>query len=50
MELLGPNLNDLMKMCGGRFSLSTTLILAMQMVFNILKLVPKKIIILVHTF
>lgn len=32
MELLGPNLNDLMKMCGGKFSLNTTIYLAMQIV------------------
>ena len=32
MELLGPNLGDLMKMCGGKFSLETTLFLAMQIV------------------
>jgi hypothetical protein len=33
MELLGPNLSDLMKICGGKFSLSTTILLAMQIVF-----------------
>lgn len=33
-ELLGPNLNDLMNMCGGKFSLITTLYLAMQIVYH----------------
>lgn len=33
MELLGPNLGELLKMCGGKFTLGTTLVLAMQIVF-----------------
>lgn len=36
MELLGPNLNDLMKMCGGKFSLSTTVVLGLQIVNKLL--------------
>lgn len=34
MELLGPNLSDLMRMCGGRFTLGTTVVLAMQIVIH----------------
>ena len=30
MTLLGPNLEQLMKLCGGSFSLKTTTILALQ--------------------
>ena len=30
MEVLGPNLADLLQFCGGKFSLKTTLILALQ--------------------
>lgn len=30
MTLLGPNLEQLMKLCGGAFSLKTTTILALQ--------------------
>ena len=29
MELLGPNLQDLLDACGGRFSIKTTAILAL---------------------
>lgn len=36
MELLGPNLNDLMKMCGGKFSLSTTVVLGLQIVQSLI--------------
>lgn len=32
MDLLGPNLQDLMMLCGGRFSLKTALLLAIQIV------------------
>lgn len=31
-ELLGPNLQDLMNICGGKFSLKTTLLLGIQVV------------------
>ena len=30
MELMGPSLGDLLKMCGGRFSINTTCLIAMQ--------------------
>ena len=33
MELLGPNLSDLLAFCGNHFSLKTVLLLADQMVF-----------------
>jgi len=36
MELLGPSLSDLMKICGGKFSLGTTVFLAMQIVILLL--------------
>ena len=31
-ELLGPTLNDMFLVCGGKFSLKTTLIIGMQIV------------------
>ena len=30
MELLGPNIQDLLTLCGGKFSLKTSLLLAIQ--------------------
>lgn len=33
MDLLGPNLQDLMMLCGGKFSLGTALMLTIQIVF-----------------
>lgn len=33
MDLLGPNLYDLMSICGGKFSLQTSLLLVIQIVF-----------------
>ena len=30
MEILGPNLGDLLRVCGGRFSLQTCLVIAIQ--------------------
>jgi hypothetical protein len=44
MELLGPNLSDLMKMCGGKFTLNTTIYLAMQIVYLFIYLVLKNLI------
>lgn len=35
MELLGPNLQDLLIMCGGKFSLKTTILLGVQIVLFI---------------
>lgn len=32
MDLLGPNLQDLMMLCGGKFSLKTSLLLTIQIV------------------
>jgi len=32
MDLLGPNLYDLMTICGGKFSLKTSLLLIIQIV------------------
>ena len=32
MDLLGPNLQDLMILCGGKFSMKTSLLLAIQIV------------------
>lgn len=32
MDLLGPNLQDLMVLCGGKFSLKTSLLLTIQIV------------------
>eukprot|EP00727_Mastigamoeba_balamuthi_P002336 m51a1_g121 putative beta-mannosidase isoform 1 (1148) ;mRNA; r:403952-409163 len=40
MPLLGPSLEDLRRYCGGRLAASTTLHLAVQMVFNGLAFVP----------
>jgi len=34
-QLLGPSLDDLLKFCGGKFSLKTTLLLAVQMLDRI---------------
>jgi casein kinase 1/casein kinase I family protein HRR25 len=36
MDLLGPNLQDLMVLCGGRFSLKTSLLLIIQIVSQFL--------------
>jgi len=36
LDLLGPNLNDLMILCGGKFSLGTAINLVTQIVINIL--------------
>lgn len=44
MELLGPNLNDLMKICGGKFTINTTIYLAMQIVCLFIYLVLKNLI------
>jgi len=35
MELLGPNLEELLNFCGNKFSIPTTLAIADQMVFFI---------------
>ena len=35
MEMLGPNLGDLLKVCGGRFSLQTCLVIAIQILDRI---------------
>lgn len=35
MELLGPNLQDLLTLCGGKFSLKTSLLLAIQVLEKI---------------
>lgn len=35
MDLLGPNLQELMKLCGGKFSLDTSIVLAIQMVKSV---------------
>lgn len=32
MDLLGPNLQDLLILCGGKFSLKTALLLTIQIV------------------
>ncbi len=32
MDLLGPNLQDLMMLCGGKFSMKTALLLIVQIV------------------
>ena len=32
MDLLGPNLADLMSICGGKFSLKTSILLTIQIV------------------
>jgi hypothetical protein len=32
MDLLGPNLQDLMTLCGGKFSLKTSILLTIQIV------------------
>lgn len=32
MDLLGPNLQDLMMLCGGKFSLKTSILLIIQVV------------------
>lgn len=32
MDLLGPNLQDMMMLCGGKFSMGTALMLAIQIV------------------
>jgi len=32
MDILGPNLYDLMSLCGGKFSLKTALLLTTQIV------------------
>lgn len=34
MDLLGPNLQDLMMLCGGKFSLKTSLLLIIQIVMH----------------
>lgn len=35
MELLGPNIQDLLTLCGGKFSLKTSLLLAIQILEKI---------------
>ena len=36
MDLLGPNLADLMTLCGGKFSIKTSILLTIQIVFLVL--------------
>ena len=37
MDLLGPNLQDLMVLCGGKFTLKTAILLIIQVVYNFLR-------------
>ena len=32
MSMLGPNLEQLLKLCGGNFSLKTTILIALQII------------------
>jgi len=41
LEFLGPNLQDLLSVCGGRFSIKTTVLLGIQ-ILDILKCIQAK--------